>query len=311
MTFATELHRRGEHAVHFSSDDHKLVASASDYLAAGLRRSESLLVVATAAHVAAFMGALAEAGFAPEPAQTRGRLTLLDAEEALDAFMVEGHPNARLFRSYVGEKVHRVAGRGAHVRIYGEMVAILWDAGALDAALELEQLWNELGADTDFSLLCGYRCSGSFDPARLVRVCAQHDAIVGDAPVADPGVPVQIATRTFDGTALDARFARRFTIDALIASGHGEMAEDAAIVVTELAANAIAHARSCFTVTLSSHEGRIRIAVRDDSPNSPGVQTGDDLESRGRGLRMVTSVADKWGTKSDRHGKVVWAELTS
>lgn len=311
MTFATELRRRGEHAVQFSADDHKLVASASEYLAAGLRRSESLLVVATAAHVAAFIGWLAEAGFAPELARTRGRLTLLDAEETLDTFMVDGHPDAGLFRSSVGERVNRVAERGAHVRIYGEMVAVLWDAGALDAALELEELWNELGADTDFSLLCGYRCTGSFDPAELVRVCAKHDALVGDAPVADPGVPVQIATRTFDCTALDARFARRFTVDALSATGHGEMAEDAAIVVTELAANAIAHARSCFTVTLSAQEGRVRIAVGDDSPDSPGIQTGDDLESRGRGLRMVASVAEKWGTKSDGHGKVVWAELTS
>jgi anti-sigma regulatory factor (Ser/Thr protein kinase) len=311
MTFTTQLRHHGEHAVVFSSDDHELVASTSEYVATGLRRGESLLVVATAAHVKAFMGALAEAGLEPELARTHGQIALLDADQMLAGLMVDGHPDPDRFHACLGGAVRIAVERGDPVRIYGEMVAALWDSGAVEAALELEELWNELSDEIDFSLLCGYRCTEASDPAELARICAHHDAIVGDAPIGTPGIPMQIASRTFGGTALDARVARRFTTEALEASGHGAIAEDAAIVVTELAANAVAHARSCFTVTLTSHDGQIRIAVRDDSPDAPGIHAGDDLESCGRGLRIVAAVADEWGAESDGKGKVVWALLRS
>jgi hypothetical protein len=42
------------------------------------------------------------------------------------------------------------------VRVFGEMVSLLWDAGLIDAAVELEVLWNELGVQYPFSLLCAY-----------------------------------------------------------------------------------------------------------------------------------------------------------
>jgi anti-sigma regulatory factor (Ser/Thr protein kinase) len=311
MTFTTQLRHRGQHAVVFSSDDHELVASTSEYLATGLRRGESLLVVATAAHVKAFMGALAEAGLEPELARTDGQIVLLDANEMLAGLMADGHPDPGRFHTCVGGAVRSADERGAPIRIYGEMVAVLWDSGAVEAALELEDLWNELGAEIDFSLLCGYRCTGASDPAELARVCARHDAIVGDTPLGTPGIPMQLASRTFASTALDARVARRFTTEALEASGYGAIAEDAALVVTELAANAVAHARSSFTVTLTSHDDLVRIAVRDDSLDPPEIHAGDDLESCGRGLRIVAAMADEWGAESDGTGKVVWAQLRS
>ena len=42
------------------------------------------------------------------------------------------------------------------VRAYGEMVDILWRAGQQDAAIRLEEFWNELATLQTFSLLCAY-----------------------------------------------------------------------------------------------------------------------------------------------------------
>src|SRR6185369_562599 len=63
------------------------------------------------------------------------------------------------------------------VRAFGEMVALLWADGRREAALELEALWNELGANLSFSLLCAYPISAFdtyADHAPFLEVCGSH-----------------------------------------------------------------------------------------------------------------------------------------
>ncbi len=309
MTFTAELQHRGDHAVRFYADDHELVASATDYLATGLRHGEALIVVATRAHMDAFVHSLAEAGLDLDAAREVGRLTLLDADELLAGLQVGGRPARDRFDETLGELVRGMVALGTGVRVYGEMVALLWEDDRVDEAVELEALWNDLAARFPFSLLCAYGCAGDPDPAELARICGQHDIVVGDAPRGMDGVAVQIAIRTFEGTAPDAGIARRFTVDTLAASGLGDIADDAAVVVTELAANAVAHARTCFTVTLSRRKDRVRIAVRDDSTAAPDLRKLSGLDSRGRGLPLVAALAVGWGARAEYGGKVVWAEL--
>ena len=117
---------------------------------------------------------------------TNGRLTglrdalfgyrnvlFLDAREALAGFMVGGRPNRALFDATVGKLVRSRAPEG-NLRAYGEMVGILWEAGMHDAAIELEELWNELLARTPFSLYCGYPLEAPDD-----RILAAHSECVG------------------------------------------------------------------------------------------------------------------------------------
>lgn len=84
--------------------------------------------------------------------------------------------------------------RGQPVRIFGEMVALLWDAGLAEAAVEVEVLWNELGRQHSFSLLCAYpaeSASGERHLDALTEVCAAHVAVAGlpAAPGAAPARP--------------------------------------------------------------------------------------------------------------------------
>ena len=80
------------------------------------------------------------------------------------------------------------------------------------------------------------------------------------------GAPDRDSARTFAFSREAPAAARHFTVATLGACGAGDLAEDAALVVTELAANAIVHAHSAFTVILSAHDDLLRISVRDASP---------------------------------------------
>jgi anti-sigma regulatory factor (Ser/Thr protein kinase) len=92
--------------------------------------------------------------------------------------------------------------------------------------------------------------------------------------------------------------------------------QDTSLITSELASNAIEHARTDFAVTVSRDAGRLHVAVQDGVPEFPRprwpalVSPPLSLRPRGHGLLLVHAVADAWGAMPTRGGKVVWATLT-
>ena len=87
-----------------------------------------------------------------------------------------------------------------------------------------------------------------------------------------------------------------------------QLAADAALVVTELATNAVVHAESAFTVGLLLSEDMIRISVEDSVPlSSPAGSLA--ASAPGHGLGVVAAMAVRWGVETEADGKAVWAEL--
>jgi len=168
-----------EHSVHFYDDDRRLLDEVSAFLSTGLLAGQSVVLIATDAHCEALKPRLEASGVDVDGACFRGRLTLLDADETLDTFMVDGMPDADLFRATVGgvvEKRLRASGP-AGLRAFGEMVDVLWRRDQIDAALRLEDLWNELAAENSFSLLCAYSMGhfyGGSGAAGKASVVARH-----------------------------------------------------------------------------------------------------------------------------------------
>jgi MEDS: MEthanogen/methylotroph, DcmR Sensory domain len=68
-------------------------------------------------------------------------------------------PSAERFLEVVGSLIDDVAGRfpGQTIRVFGEMVDLLWQRGNERGAIALEELWNDLQRTRRFALLCGYR----------------------------------------------------------------------------------------------------------------------------------------------------------
>jgi anti-sigma regulatory factor (Ser/Thr protein kinase) len=119
--------------------------------------------------------------------------------------------------------------------------------------------------------------------------------------------------RSFEPDPVAVRSAREF---ARAAVGDGAVpAQDAAfvdrllLVVSELATNAVLHARTEFVVRVSSDGGAVRVAVYDSSSGRPAVGSMDPSAVTGRGLGIVESLASDWGIDDVDGGKWVWAEL--
>jgi signal transduction histidine kinase len=171
------------HAVQFYEDDLFLVATVVDFLATGLAIGQPVLAVTTAAHREALRTHLEQRGFDVERALVRGQLTLADADELLATFMVDARPDADRFRAELGRIFRGIfASHGQRtVRVFGEMVDVLCRAGNVEGAIQLEALWNELGQDECFSLLCAYSMASFGDDSHarsVASICREHAHVI-------------------------------------------------------------------------------------------------------------------------------------
>lgn len=115
---------------------------------------------------------------------------------------------------------------------------------------------------------------------------------------------------------LDAPTMARTLVREHAAGLPPNMVDDAVICVSELVSNAVEHGRPEIILNLSVGDGRIGVEVTDHGDPIDPVVVGhvDDANPRGRGLRIIDTLADAWGvTRHDddphRPRKTVWFEL--
>jgi hypothetical protein len=206
------------------------------------------------------------------------------------------------------------------------------------AAIKLETLWNDLARELPFSLFCSYPSASVTGPEHadaLHRVCHLHSSVLPSA-VGGPGTGDDAPCQTELVAELAAERdapgrARRLVVAALRRWGLDEaLVQDAALVLSELATNAVVHARSPFSVAVHLDDAKLRIAVQDACPLTasggrddpihptggpsagPGLipRAGHDLIPRtGHGLGLTEEISTRWGIDGFSDGKVVWAEL--
>jgi anti-sigma regulatory factor (Ser/Thr protein kinase) len=135
------------------------------------------------------------------------------------------------------------------------------------------------------------------------------DVLAGSRRVAENGSPVM--TKVFLRDATSVPEARRFVRATLEDWDLPGLTDTAELVASELATNAVVHARcGAYRVTLSRPErDQVRIAVVDRSSALPRLAHPDNDEDHGRGLALIEAVAEKWGTDPLNWGKRVWADL--
>lgn len=295
------------HFVHFYADDDALTASVARYALEGLRAAEAVVLIAQPPHAAAVRRALAGSGVAGATGAPAG-LHVLDAGTMLGRFMEGELPVPERFDDAVGDALRSASTGRTGVRAYGEMVETLWSQGNVSGALALEGLWNELARELPFSLYCAYRDTLFADrqeDAALDAACRAHTAVLADGRL----TLRRSVTEHFTSDANAPGLARAFVVDTLVSGGDDALADSAALVVSELATNAVMYGGADFSVTVSSLAGGVRISLRDISPELPAQRDASPGESNGRGLRIVDALCRDWGTTTLRNGKVVWAEL--
>jgi hypothetical protein len=194
------------HFAQLHRDPQALTDAVVLYLETGLRRGNGVVVIASRHHTELFLKQLREDGLDPGRFLKSGQLELHDAELALRKFMRNDLPDWQDFRHALGAIFERVRafGRGT-TRAYVEMVNLLWQEGKQDAAIRLEEYWNELARLYPFSLFCGYLLDVHRDQAYsgpLEEIGRTHSDIIGTADDERFRVALDAASRDVFGVPL-------------------------------------------------------------------------------------------------------------
>jgi MEDS: MEthanogen/methylotroph, DcmR Sensory domain len=200
--FAPGAVRERGHVVQVYTDDAYLLDSLCTLLMDALNAGESIVAVTTRSHRMGLQKRLLAQGIDGAEARQRGRLTVLDAVEALSGFMDENEPNRERFLLQFGDIFRRAetaaVAKNKRLVAYGEMVAVLGEQKKFDALIRLEQLWNELALTHSFYLCCAY-------PANLFQekltgkaysmIRAEHSDVVSlsSGPPASAPIPASPA----------------------------------------------------------------------------------------------------------------------
>jgi len=111
------------------------------------------------------------------------------------------------------------------------------------------------------------------------------------------------------------REARHVLVSSLRDLGvDATVVDEAEIVISELVANAVRHARplpdGTIRVNWTVRHGVVEIEVTDGGgPTTPRPAPRSLMAASGRGLRIVRGLAHEWGVLEDRAGRTVWVSL--
>jgi signal transduction histidine kinase len=227
-----QKHAPHAHTVQFYKEETFLIRSAAQHLAESLRHGGSAIILATDTHLGQIAEELVKLEM-PGDVLLR-RLITMEASEALSKFMVNGWPDADRFGNMARGMVRaaRESSREPLVPVaaFGEMVAVLWAEGKKEAAVQLEQLWNDFTRTHNLSLLCAYplaQFSRTEDGRLFSEVCAKHSSVVPAETygrlVADDRMAREIADlqQRAESLALEVE-ARRAAEEKLLAA-HAEL----------------------------------------------------------------------------------------
>lgn len=186
-----------DHTVMFYSRHEELTGKVADYLLGAVKDGGAAVIVATPEHRREVEILLGRAGLDLSAARANGSYVALDAAETAAAFLINGCPDPAAFWRTVSPVIERAGRRRRQVKVFGEMVALLWEEGALDAAIEVEALWNELAKQQRFALLCAYRRTVGDSAAEdeLALVLSSHSAQVNLSAASLSGTEDQAAGR--------------------------------------------------------------------------------------------------------------------
>jgi hypothetical protein len=171
----------GEHLVQFYAKEATFLDTLERFVIAGLTGRDSVVVIATRAHLDAVEDRLESSGANLDAARSSHRYISHEAGDLLSHFMVRDWPDERRLTQLVPGMLSHARTGAPRVRIFGEMVALLWSGGKDAAALRLEQFWHHFCHKHGFSVYCAYpQDVFTGDVAASMRdICEHHTRLVG------------------------------------------------------------------------------------------------------------------------------------
>lgn len=173
------------HEVQFYSDDALLLDSFAHLIAPALESGRAAIAVITEAHSVGLVSRLQAQGVDVDAAIEQGIYIQLDVNKTFSTFMVNDMPDPARFFSAASGLVGAAAKAAGHrgVVACGEGTSVLCAEGKVDAAIRLEQLWNDVAKTFGLDILCGYALSsfhGERDERVFQSICAEHSAVLNE-----------------------------------------------------------------------------------------------------------------------------------
>jgi DNA-binding NarL/FixJ family response regulator len=170
------------HEVQFYSDDALLLDTFARFITVALKSGRAAIVIITESHRNGLVSRLKVRGIDVDTTTQQGTFIQLDAAKTLSTFMVNDMPDSTRFFPVVGALFEAAAKAAKHSRVVacGECSPLLMAEGKPDAAIRLEQLWDEVGKTFGVDILCGYALSsfhGDEDKHVFQSICAEHSAV--------------------------------------------------------------------------------------------------------------------------------------
>ena len=194
------------HFAQLHRDPQALTDAVTLYLQTGLRRGNPVVVIASRTHTDLFLTRLREDDLDPGAFLKSGQLELHDAELTLRKFMCNDLPDWEDFRRAMASIFERVRafGRGT-TRAYCGVVNLLWHEGKQEAAIRVEEYWNEFARLYPFSLFCSYMLDVHHDHTYngpLEEIGRTHSDVIGTAEDERFRVALDAASRDVFGVPL-------------------------------------------------------------------------------------------------------------
>jgi anti-sigma regulatory factor (Ser/Thr protein kinase) len=181
----------------------------------------------------------------------------------------------------------------------GDAVRSAWQEVAGLSTPRRESAQHRLGRTGDAIPCAGGEAGQTSNGARSASLVRPEAVGVEQVRADLPGEPGSV------------RRARSFVRDALRTWRLDQLGDTAVLLVSELATNAVLHARTGFAVEVVLRGPVVRVTVHDCSPAAPKPRRHGPSSSTGRGLDILDQLADSWGSGSGRapYEKAVWFEV--
>lgn len=171
----------GNHIVEVCHNDVSQEEAVSRFLIEGLLKSEAVVVFAKPALRKAVIAKMTARGLDVQTFKNEGQIKFFDAEFLISSMRMDSIFEEQAFQEYVGTQIEAAHLKYGKVRVFGGMVASLWNTGEYDAAMQLEDFWVNLTQKLEFSLLCCYSL-GNQTPQTYERalqfICRCHNHLV-------------------------------------------------------------------------------------------------------------------------------------
>lgn len=173
------------HPCSFYTDDAVLASTVATFLAPAFAARQALIAIGTPEHLAAIEDRLRSSGHDIDGARATGQYAPLDAQGVLLELTAHGMPTAERFNAVLGPHLRRASDQYGGVRAFGEIVSLLWRDGKRQAALRLEELWNDALGYHPLALVCGYNVRSFNDAADargVIAIINSHSSVIVPQP---------------------------------------------------------------------------------------------------------------------------------